>query len=338
MSPKESIFKGRNYTAEHNYKMKIAGLHGYRDKRKFSEFCSQWLMMKKPALKDSSFSKYEIIIRKHIIPVFGSCIAENITDKDIDNYTHELLYAQSLSPKTVHDILTVLDALLKFVYKQENITGNISKISRPRIPVKEMRVLTRHEALCLSDYLLENIDDCRFGVLLAMVTGIRIGELCALRWKDISLDEGYLRICSTMQRVGSISAVDNKRTKIVIDSPKSEASNRIIPLTDKTLHLCKLMQTDNPENYVLTGNIDYMEPRCLQYRFRKYTSCCGLNDVHFHTLRHTFATRCLETGFDIKTLSEIMGHANTGITLNRYAHSTMEQKRENIKKLSALGF
>lgn len=310
----------------------------FRRKKQFADICTQWLSMKKPSLKHSSFSKYESIISKHIIPVFGTSLPENISENDIDKFAHSLLYSRSLSAKTVRDILTLLAALLRYAHKQENTCSDVSKINYPRIPAKEMRVLTRREARCLSDYLLKDMDACRFGVLLAMVTGIRIGELCALRWKDISLDEGFLRVGFTMQRANNVSNSGEKRTKIIIDSPKSDSSNRIIPLTDKTLILCGKMQPENQEYFVLTGNIHYMEPRCLQYRFKKYAAGCGLEDVHFHTLRHTFATRCIEAGFDIKTLSEIMGHANTSITLNRYVHSTMEQKRENIKKLAVLGF
>ena len=123
----------------------------------------------------------------------------------------------------------------------------------------------------------------------------------------------------------------------MIGTPKSNTSTRIIPLTDSLTVLCEQMKPEEPSAYVLTGTESYMEPRALQYRLKKYTNQCGLDGVHFHTLRHTFATRCVEVGFEIKSLSEILGHANTTITLEKYVHSSLELKRNNMNKLSAVG-
>lgn len=141
-----------------------------------------------------------------------------------------------------------------------------------------------------------------------------------------------------MQRLKDINSEGNAKTKILIGIPKSNTSVRVIPVTDLIADLCRKMKPKEPDAYVLTGTEDYMEPRTLQYRLEKYTGECGLEDVHFHTLRHTFATRCVEAGFEIKTLSEILGHATTTITLDRYVHSSMELKRNNMKKLTSMGF
>ncbi|MBO5069682.1 MAG: tyrosine-type recombinase/integrase, partial [Roseburia sp.] len=130
-----------------------------------------------------------------------------------------------------------------------------------------------------------------------------------------------------------------KKTKIVITEPKSLGSDRVIPLNNYALELCKKWYASDPQAYVLTGDPErYIEPRTMQNKLKKYTSECGLSEVHFHSLRHTFATRCVEVGFEIKSLSEILGHASPRITLERYVHSSLELKRDNMDKLAAIGY
>ena len=240
-----------------------------------------------------------------------------------------------MSPKTVRDILAVLHGVLKYTAAQFPGIFPAVEIPYPKCGRKEMRVLSREEQQRLADYLLADLDPCRFGVLLAMHTGIRIGELCALRWSSISLKDRTLRISATLQRLRDTR---EGGTRIVTGSPKSETSLRVIPLTDSAAALCGRMQPRNPAAYVLTGTEAWMEPRALQYRLEKYVRACGLEGVHFHTLRHTFATRAVEAGFEIKSLSEVLGHASTTVTLERYVHSSMELKRDNMNKLAAVGF
>ena len=140
-----------------------------------------------------------------------------------------------------------------------------------------------------------------------------------------------------MQRLQNTESDAETKTKIIIGTPKSDTSLRTIPLTEQAAELCGRMNPQSKAAYVLTGTDKYMEPRTLQYRLEKYTSECGLEGVHFHTLRHTFATRCVEVGFELKSLSEILGHASTAITLDRYVHASMDFKRDNMSKLSAVG-
>ncbi len=184
------------------------------------------------------------------------------------------------------------------------------------------------------------MDTCKFGVLLTLFTGVRIGELCALQWGNISLKEQTIRIDATLQRLRDTSTADNpgSRTRIVIGTPKSDTSIRTIPITDYTAELCEKMNPHSSAAYVLTGTENFMEPRTLQYRMEKYTRECGLEGVYFHTLRHTFATHAVEVGFEIKSLSEVLGHATTTITLDRYVHASLVLKRDNMKKLAAAGF
>lgn len=199
-----------------------------------------------------------------------------------------------------------------------------------------MRVLTPREQRKFTEYLLSGTDACKFGVLLALITGLRIGELCALRWESISIEDGTLSVERSMQRLKS-AAPGGAKTSVQISAPKSCASVRTIPLTAFARSLCETMAVNDPYAYVLTGTRKYKEPRTLQYRLKKYTSACGLAGVHFHTLRHTFATRCVEVGFEIKSLSEVLGHSSTRVTLDRYVPPSMRLKRDNMAKLSEIG-
>ena len=196
-----------------------------------------------------------------------------------------------------------------------------------------MRVLSREEQSRFIDYLQTDMDSCKFGLLLALFTGIRIGELCALRWGDISMREQTIRIAATLRRLRDTGGTGTARTRIVVGSPKSDTSVRTSPLTDSAAALCAKMNPQSAAAYVLTGTEAYMEPRTLQYRLEKYTRDCGLEGVHCHT----FATRAAEVGFEIKSLSEVLSHATTTITLDRYVHSSVELKRDNMNKLLAAG-
>lgn len=170
---------------------------------------------------------------------------------------------------------------------------------------------------------------------MCMYTGMRIGEVCALKWKDILLDEHCIFIESTMQRLKS----DNKefaKTEVIITSPKSNSSTRTIPIPDNLYEILKKHRCSG-EAYLLTGNsLRFLEPRTLQNHFKSALKICGINDANFHALRHTFATRCVEIGFDVKSLSEILGHASVNITLNKYVHPSMELKQKNMNRISDL--
>ena len=201
-----------------------------------------------------------------------------------------------------------------------------------------MRVLTKEEQIRFVQYLLDDMDYCKFGTLLTLLTGMRIGEICALRWENISLKDGIIKINSTMQRLRDFNVNRTTKTKIIISDPKSDTSARIIPLSEFAINLCKKFVPSSPTAFVLSGSSsEFIEPRTLQYKMERYTKDCGLEDVHFHTLRHTFATRCVEGGFEIKSLSEILGHSSPQITLERYVHSSLELKRDNMNKVVMVG-
>lgn len=308
-------------------------------------YAQEWLTLCRNRVKDSTYVKYHNLLKNHIEPWLGNDRPTDLTTIRIEAFSHSLLTrgscksSEGLAPKTVKDILMVLRSILNYTRKRLGNACPEVEIVYPKEHKQEMRVLSLEEQQRLIRYLLAQEDNCRLGVLLALLTGLRIGELCALRWKDISLGERTLRVNATMQRLQILEPVAPSRSEVVIREPKSATSCRQIPLTAYAAELCTRLQVSDPEAFILTGRPDrFMEPRTLQYRLAGYTKACGLRGVHFHTLRHTFATRCVEVGFEVKSLSEILGHSSVKVTLDRYVHASMELKRDNMQKLAAIGF
>ncbi len=298
---------------------------------------AQWLADRRTVVKASTYSKYESVWRLHLCPALGACRLGALTTAKIDGLRQALL-AQGLAPKTVRDVLAVLSSVLAFGLQAGHSELVSVRVRYPRVPRRAIRVLTPQEQASLVAFLRRDMDTCKFGVLLALSTGIRLGELCALQWGHISLPERCITISATMQRLPAAGdGAAAHKTHIVISSPKTDAGMRVIPMSDTVLSLCRAVRGCAPDCYVLTGTKQYMEPRTVQTRLAGYTRACGLAGVHFHTLRHTFATRSIEVGFEIKSLSEILGHASTTVTLNRYVHASMELKRSNMNKLARVG-
>ena len=254
----------------------------------FSSYCLGWLHTKKCTVKESTYIKYSTVVNKHIMPKLGECCPLGFTTELMDDFIKELQFEDELAPKTVHDILVVLHGILKFASSKFAGSFPAVEINYPKIGKKEMRVLSREEQARLVAYLHEDLDSCRFGILLALCTGIRIGELCALQWESVSTNDKAIRIAKTLQRLHDTSVSQGARTRIVIGPPKSDTSVRTIPMTEYATGLCRRMKPQSSAAYVLTGTEAFMEPRTLQYRLEKYTQACGLEGVHFHTLRHPY--------------------------------------------------
>lgn len=313
-------------------------------KQNLAVFCEEWLLLNRNRVKKSTYIKYRNTIQNYIVPHLGNCLPQFIDTVMLETFSHELLVngalqkGGGLSPKTVRDTLMILHSILKYTKRQIDYPVPDFEMIYPKESKKEMRVLSKEEQDRLVRYLLTDMDDCKFGILMALMTGMRIGEICALRWQNISLLNQTVQVGATMQRL-QLENPSVQKTAVTIDDPKSLTSKRTIPLMPQTVELCQKMGKRPPLAFVLTGRVGhFMEPRSLQYRFKKYTQECGLSDVNFHALRHTFATRCVEVDFEIKSLSEILGHASVQVTLDRYVHSSMELKRENMNKLPAIGF
>ena len=307
-----------------------------RNKTSFRTISESWIRDSESYLKASTVVKYRDYLRLYLLPNFGNRNMDDIKSADVSAFCFDLLSSggverQGLSTKTVAEIIRVIKHLRKYALNRDYAVGFSGDCLTIKQKQKAMRVFSQQEQKRLIAYLLDHLTLDNLGILLCLFTGIRIGELCALRWDDISLHEQKLRISKTMQRV---RVGNEKGTKIVTTSPKSECAVRDIPLPD---WICKYLgDAYQAGAFLLTGNAEKsIEPRTMQNRFKAVLAACGIGDANFHALRHTFATKCVEAGFDAKCLSEILGHASVNITLNRYVHPTMALKREYMEKLAA---
>ena len=306
------------------------------NRTKLGTVSEAWLKESEAFLKESTVAKYRDYLRNYICPQFDRTDMADISDEMMSTFCANLLEKggasnQGLSTKTVSEIFRVMRQLRKFALLRKITVGYTADCLGIKQKTKPLRVFSPSEREKLHAYLDDSQDRSHLGILLCLSTGLRLGELCALTWDDISLEEQKLYVRRTLQRIRSYAG-DGAKTKIVVTSPKSDCSIRTIPLPDK---LCSaLAPTWQPGAFFLTGDTKkFVEPRTMQYHFKAVLDAVGIADANFHALRHTFATQCAEADFDVKCLSELLGHSDVSITLNRYVHPTMELKRQNMEKL-----
>jgi integrase len=293
--------------------------------------CKEWLENKESKVKQSTYTNYYSIINNHIIPYFKNRKARYLTNETIELFINEK--AVKLSEKTVHDIIVLLKQIIKFAVSKKYIEYFDFNVSQPKVKNKELAILSKYEHSKLINYIQLTFDINKIGVLLSLFMGVRIGEVCALKWEDVNFQTETLRINKTMQRIKNLDEKAINKTKIVIDTPKSQKSIREIPIPSFIVNLMKKYKTDK-EKYLLTGTAEFIEPRVYQDMFKTYLKESGIEDINYHALRHTFATRAIEQDFDIKSLSEILGHSSVKFTLERYVHPSEEHKRKNMEKMS----
>ncbi len=298
---------------------------------RFKDVCYEWLNSKKNNIKQSSYAKYSFEIEKYIIPQFRNCKLYEINKNSLcDLITNN----QGLSPKTLKHISVIFKSIVDFVNEKYDLSIDLKEYHFSNLKDRKINVLSVSQQEKLERYLLIKPDLTKLGVLLCLYTGIRIGELCALKWSDIDLENGILRVNKTMQRIQNTYTEIKAKTRVIIEEPKSDNSIRDIPLPNHIIILIKKYKASNAESeYFLSGNINYIEPRTMQNKFKKYLEESNIENINFHALRHTFATRAIESGIDVKSVSEILGHSTVNMTLEKYVHITMEQKQRQINKL-----
>ena len=304
-----------------------------------------WLKEKKENWKPTTFRMYQIVVRNYIVPLLGDCRTADIDREAMETFAETLDFCskrKKLSGRYKKYICSLAGQILVYA-------GS----ARPPLPEfradrKTVQPPPEQDLENLKQYLLAHLsEDTCVGILVAMHTGIRIGELCALQWKDFDLEKGNLRICRNLQRVrredGGNGGTDGGgqgqnghedagqkyvRTQVCMQMPKTGSSIRVIPLADSLTDILRAVRK-SPDSYLVSGRKRaWSEVRTLQYRFCAILKKCGIEPFHFHLLRHAFASRCVELGCDVKSLSEILGHSSVQITMNIYVHSTTKQKKD----------
>ena len=302
----------------------------------FAAVADKWLETIEPEVKLSTQVRYINLLNSYLLPEFGELPVSEITRTQVTAYRLKLLkvggeHGTGLSPRTLSATLSLLRRILHYARQEMGYpTQDIQHIAHKQIQ-KPLRVFSPAEQQKILQYLATDLSLIDFGILIAIYMGLRVGEICALKWKNISFDDWNLHVNQTMQRIQTFNA--ESKTKVIITSPKSICSIRTIPIP-VTLQPVFLEKRRNDDCFVLTGRSDkYIEPRTMENRFKRVLKICKIEDATFHACRHTFATRCVELGFDIKSLSEILGHATVNITMNRYVHPSMEFKRKYMDSL-----
>ena len=296
----------------------------------------EWLDRNRVLWKQSTYSKYYHIVNDIVADTLPSITILHLSEKIIQSEVNKML-TQNRSTSYVRDYVTVINAVLRYAANKGYNCKTKLHIRFPKKKKAQVQYLSRTEQQIFIQYLLKNPDLTKIGILFALYTGVRCGELCALQWGDIDLKAKTVVISKTLQRIQEHEAKSKRKTKIVVMPPKSNDSIRVIPIPDLLMRVLKKYQSEEKDAYFLTGLPNrFIEPRCLQNKFKRYIADCGLADINFHALRHTFATRCIEVGFDVKSLSEILGHADVQTTLSLYVHSSFELKVDNMKKLNAI--
>ena len=288
------------------------------------------------SVKPSSFQTYANLVRRHLVPRMGSEQLAAVTPEKIARLVRSM-EDDGLSRSTIQGAYRLLNAAMRHAQDEGIIGKNPCRKLRFKAQERaDQRVLSRRE----QDLILKTAGKEDLAAILGLYTGMRLGEICGLKWTDFDWENGTVCIRRTVQRVARITSEDSgRKTMLMIGTPKSHRSHRVIPLPAFLVELLKENQARNPQNVFVFGKEQTpAEPRTMQRKFQRFMEKTGLEGVHYHTLRHSFATRLLELGVDVKTVSALLGHESVKTTLDFYAHSLIDQQRSAIDLLAKSEF
>lgn len=300
-------------------------------KKTFSQIVELWKVDKKLYVKKSTLSAYILLTENHLLPEFGN--SSEIEEEQVQKFVFQKL-EHGLSQKTVKDILIVLKMILKFGAKNKWIHFTPFQIQYPTLREnQQIEVLSRTHQKKVMNYIQEHFTFRNLGIYICLSSGIRIGEICALTWEDVDTDNGIIHIRKTIQRIYIIENGE-RRTELLLDSPKTKNSIREIPMSRELLRMLKpFKKIVNPTFFVLTNDSKPTEPRTYRSYYKNLMRLLEIPEIKFHGLRHSFATRCIESKCDYKTVSVLLGHSNISTTLNLYVHPNLEQKKKAIDQM-----
>lgn len=306
------------------------------NKKTIREIAEAWKEYKRPYVKQSTMAAYVLILENHVLPEFGD--NDSLHEHDVQAFVLKKI-EHGLSAKSVKDILIVLKMVMKFGVKNEWMNHYEWDIKFPvNSQPKELEVLSVANHKKILDYVQHNFTFMSLGIYISLSTGLRIGEICALKWSDINVTDGKITVQRTIERIYMVEG-EKKHTQLVINTPKTVNSCREIPISKELLAMVKPMKkVVNADFYVLTNEDKPTEPRTYRNYYNRLMEKLDIPKLKYHGLRHSFATRCIEAGCDYKTVSVLLGHSNISTTLNLYVHPNMEQKKRCINKmLKSLG-
>ena len=288
----------------------------------------EWLNAVVNRVKESTLANYRNKFEKHILPEFGDVPCADLTAGRINAFINQKL-ADGLSASYVRDIFTVFKTMLKYAQEEYGFRLSLKNVVLPKAERKQVEKISDTEQKKLVSYLKANMSLTAFGILLSLFMGLRIGELCGLKWKDVNFQNKILHIRRTVQRISSANG--NRKTKIVISAPKSATSFREIAIPDALMKYFEMFRSEG-DYFILSGTDKPVEPRTMQYRYKKILQSAEVENHNYHKLRHTFATNSAEKGFNVKALSAVLGHSSVTLTLNRYIHPdrTYERRLMNM--------
>ena len=296
----------------------------------FADIVQLWIAAKEPYVKVSTMSIYETHLKSHMIPAFGPMTA--VSEADVQDFVNRQL-EEGLNPKTVRDMVMILKMVLRFASKVGGWDNRLIEVHFPPTKVKTgLPTFTLREHKRLMTYLEENPSNYNMGIALCLCTGMRIGEICALKWEDVDLKAGSVRVCKTIQRIYLHS---DRHSQLVVDAPKTTNSFREIPLSRQVVLALRPFKKESKSSwYLITHSPQPPEPRSFRNYFYRLCKELGLPRIPFHGLRHTFATRCIESKCDYKTVSALLGHASINTTLNFYVHPDLSLKKRCVEQMT----
>lgn len=301
---------------------------------KFSKIVALWKEDKKQYVKRSTFAAYTLLIENHILPSFGEMAL--VEEQDVQTFVFRKLN-EGLSHKTIKDILIVLKMILRFGVKNQMTEYRQIDIKFPTERDKHsIDILSRSHQKQIMEYIRLHFTFKNLGIYICLSAGMRIGEICALTWDDLDVENGIIHVRKTIQRIYVIEE-HRKYTEVILDTPKTKNSIREIPMTKNLLKMIRpIKKIVNGNFYVLTNEPKPTEPRTYRNYYKQFMQSLGLPLMKFHGLRHSFATRCIESKCDYKTVSALLGHSNISTTLNLYVHPNLEQKKRCMEQMSRL--
>ena len=292
---------------------------------------AEWLNAIVNRIKESTYANYKMKFEKHILPVFGDTCCTSINSAKINAFINDKM-SIGLSASYVRDLITVFKALLTYAQEEYGFKLLLKNVSLPKAEKKKPHKIEDRQQKKLVRYVKNHMDLTGLCVLLSLFMGLRIGEISGLKWSDIDIAHKTLYVNRTVQRICKQNGC--RKTTIVITEPKSSSSKRCIAIPDFLIpYLLRFKGNDN--DYVLSGTEKLIEPRTMQYRYKKLLENAELERDKYHQLRSTFATNCIENGFDAKTVSIVLGHSTIALTLDRYVHPTRKYERRMMNSLSA---